>query len=132
MSVLPAPLLSRLYESNSLRNTESGFELAFKNRLAPSTLIGVGPLTVGRNVYDAKRLTICLERPAVRHGRVPELLVRQAKDVAADRILPFGLNVIARIAVDGDRLPPGEYDLAFSFRTREIGEITVKARDRVE
>lgn len=132
MGVLPAPMLSRLYESNSLRNTAGGFELSFKNRLAPTTLTGVGPLTIGRNVYDANRLVICLERPAVRHGRVPEPLERPAEAVAADRILPFGLNVVARIVVNGDNLPPGEYDLTFSFRTREVGEITVKARDRVE
>ena len=53
MSPLPSALLSKFYERDSLRNTDTGFELRFKNRLAPSTIVGIGPLTLDGHVYEA-------------------------------------------------------------------------------
>ena len=131
MATLPSSLLNRLYEPNSLRNTEEGFELAFKNRLAPSTMVGVGRLSVDGLVFEKDVVTVRLERPAVGHRRPPEPLVREGSEISDQKSLPFGLNTIARVTVLGTHLSPGEYRVTWTFRTREVGDITVQATDQV-
>ncbi|MFN2166612.1 MAG: hypothetical protein ACK2U9_10185, partial [Anaerolineae bacterium] len=64
MATLPSSLLSKFYEPDSLRNTDSGFEMAFKNRLAPSTLIGIGSLKIDGYVFQDEDLTLRIVRPA--------------------------------------------------------------------
>jgi hypothetical protein len=132
MVAFPTSLLERLYEADSLTNTDTGFELSFKNRLAPTTLIGVGSLCIDGQVFDSTDLVLTVVRPAVRHGRSPEPLVRTGSEVTAAKSLPFGLNAVARLSIAGKRLPPGSYTVSWSFRTKEVGEITVKATDVVE
>lgn len=131
MATLPASLLNRLYEPDSLRNTRDGFELAFKNRLAPSTMIAVGPLKIDGRRFEGTALTLRVERPALGHGRPPDPLLRVGDEVTSARSLPFGLNAVARILVAGASLPPGEYELSWSFKTLEVGDITVYATDVV-
>lgn len=131
MCPLPATLLSRFYIAHSLCNNASGFELAFKNRLAPSTLVGVGPLTVDSQDYAGDVLTVRLERPPARHGRLPEPLVWAATDVTAQRALPFDLNTIVRVAVTGHRLLPGQHDIALVLRFKEVGDIVVAVVDQL-
>lgn len=132
MATLPSSLLQRLYEPHSLRNTESGFQFMLKNRLAPSTLVGIGPLAVGNRVYEAPELTIWMERPPTRHGRPLEPLVKRGSEIASNKALPFAVNTRVRIAVDGERLAPGVYELSLTLHTKEVGKLTVKAVDTVE
>jgi hypothetical protein len=131
MATLPSSLLNRLYEQNSLHNTETGFELAFKNRLAPSTMVGVQRLSVDGLVFERDAITVRLERPAVGHRRPPEPLVRKGSQISDQKSLPFELNTIAWIIVHGTHLPPGEYQVSWTFTTREVGDITVQATDQV-
>lgn len=132
MAIIPAALLKKVYEPGSLRNNDQGFELALKNRLAPTTLVGVGPVRIDEQTYQAEELTICVERPAERHGRPLEPLVWAAADVGKKKaVLPFGVNTVLRLMVEGVRLPAGEHEIACSLKTREVGDIVVKAMDRV-
>ena len=106
MSPLPSALLSKFYEQNSLRNTDTGFELRFKNRLAPSTIIGIGPLTLDGHVYEADDLVFAIERAAEGHRRPTDAVFRTANDIKDDRSRVFDINAVLRVAVLGSKLRP--------------------------
>lgn len=131
MSPLPSALLSKFYEHDSLRNTEKGFELRFKNRLAPSTIVGLGPLTVDGLAYEGEQLAVSFERPARGYRPPPEPLVRTAKAFEKERSLPFEINTVLRVSVTGARLQAGSHQVALTLRTKEVGDIVVTAEDVV-
>lgn len=131
MVQLPTSLLNRMYEPESLRNTDAGFELAFKNRLAPSTLIGVGPLVVDGVTYNGSVVVVRLERPSVGYGRLPEPIVRPASEVSSGKSLRFEVNTVARVVVPGQQLSPGQHELVWSFDTQEVGAITLRVVDQL-
>ena len=131
MSPLPSALLSKFYERDSLRNTDTGFELRFKNRLAPSTIVGIGPLTLDGRVYEAKEWIFAFERPAEGHRPPPEPVFRTAKDIEEKRSRVFEINAVLRVAVLGSKLLPGSHQVTLTFRTKEVGDITVMAEDVV-
>ncbi len=131
MPSLPSSLLQRLYERNSLRNTENGCELVVRNKVAPTTLVGVGPLVIGDQSFDPERLECRLERPAVRPGRQPEPLVRAGHDISPAKALRFDLDVALRVVVYGQHLPPGLHSFALHLKTKEVGDIVVEASDQL-
>jgi hypothetical protein len=136
---LPPRILSKLYEPGSLRNTEKGFELAFKNTMAPSQVTAVGPLVVDGAVVDLEHAILRLERPSERPGRQPSVREWQVKalnketekDKDKDRTLSFDLFIVAWMVVPGQRLPPGPHQVALSIKTKEVGDITLTAEDSV-
>jgi len=131
MSPLPSALLSKFYERDSLRNTDTGFELRFKNRLAPSTIVGIGPLTLDGRVYEAKEWAFAFERPAEGHRRPPEPVFRTAEDFEEKRSRVFEINGVLRVSVLGPKLTPGSHQVTLTFRTKEVGDIIVTAEDVV-
>lgn len=131
MPSLPSSLLQRFYERNSLCNTDSGYELVIRNSVAPSTLLGVGPLVIDGLTVGPEHLECRLERPPVRHGRQPEPLVRTGDEISPSKALRFDLDVVLRVAVYGRRLSPGEHRFALHLRTKEVGDIIVEASDQL-
>lgn len=139
MSKVPPKTLSKLYEPNSLRNTEKGFELAFKNTIAPSQLTAVGPLLIDGAVVDLEHAILRLERPSERPGRQPSVREWQFKalnketdkDRDKDRTLSFDLFTVAWVVVPGQQLPPGQHQVALSIKTKEVGDLTLIAQDSV-
>ena len=129
MSPLPSALLSKFYERDSLRNTETGFELRFKNRLAPSTIVGIGPLTLDGRVYEGEELIVYFERPAEGHRRPTEPAARTAKDIEKKGSRLFEINAVLRVSVIGSSLSPGPHQVELTFKTKEVGDITVTAED---
>jgi hypothetical protein len=130
---LPAKTLSKLYERGSLRNTETGFELAFKNTIAPSTLIEIGPLIVDGASYASEQMIVRLERPSERPGRPPSVREWQVKVVNEDkdRLLSFDLHTVAYVLVKGQPLPPGQHAVTLNVKTKEVGDILLTAEDSV-
>jgi hypothetical protein len=136
---LPPKILSKLYEPGSLRNTEIGFELAFKNTMAPSQVTEVGPLVVDGAVVDLEHAILRLERPSERLGRQPSVREWQVKALSKDtekekdkdRTLSFDLFNVAWVVVPGQQLPPGPHQVALSIKTKEVGDITLTAEDSV-
>lgn len=131
MAKIPASLSKRLYVRESLRNTANGFELVIKNSVAPSTLIGFGPLTIDGRVVEEERLGLSLARPPVAFGRPPEPLTRMAKHVTPSKALRFDLNSAACVQVAGQWLTPGEHHISLVVKTKEVGDITIEATDLV-
>ena len=136
---MPTRILSKLYEPGSLRNTEKGFELAFKNSMAPSQVTAVGPLVVDGAVVDLENAILRLERPSERLGRQPSVREWQVKalnkdagkEKDKDRTLSFDLFNVAWVVVPGQQLPPGPHQVALSIKTKEVGDITLTAEDSV-
>lgn len=131
MSTISASVLSKFYERDSLRNTDDGFEVLFRNRLAPATLIGVGPLSIDGEQFSGEQLIVQLERPREGHSRPPAPIVRIAKEIDEKRSVMFGVNTIARLAVSGHQLSPGPYRVALALSTKEVGDIVVTADDEI-
>jgi hypothetical protein len=131
MPTLPSSLLQRFYERNSLCNNDSGYELTIRNSVAPSTLLGVGPLVIDGLTVGPEQLECRLERPPVRHGRQPEPLVRAGDAISPAKALRFDLDVVLRVVVYGQRLPAGEHRFALHLRTKEVGDIIVEASDHL-
>ena len=96
MSEIPASIFSKLYEQDSLRNTDDGFEVRFRNRLAPTTLIGVGPLSIDGEQWSGEQLIIQLERPREGHSRPPTPIVRNGKEISEKKPVMFGVNTVAK------------------------------------
>lgn len=131
MSEIPASIFSKLYEQNSLRNTDDGFEVRFRNRLAPTTLLGVGPLSIDGEQWAGEQLTVQLERPREGYSRPPTPIVRNGKEISEKKPVPFGVNTVARLTVSERRLSPGHYRVALAISTKEVGDITVTAADEI-
>ena len=115
---VPSFLLKKLYVKGSLRNTESGFELALKNNLAPGTLIGLGPLTVDETSYPPEAITM----------RGPQGEFRGDQDTGRSP-LTFGLNDEVTVAVRGEPLAPGSHHIVFSVMSREVGRLEFDLAD---
>lgn len=132
-------ILSKLYEPGSLRNTENGFELAFKNTVAPTQVTAVGPLMIDGVAIDLERAVLRLERPSRSLGRSPSVREWQVKalnkgtekDKDKERTLSFDLFTVAWMVVPGQQLPPGPHQVALNMMTKEVGEITLTAEDSV-
>ena len=94
-------------------------------------MIGVGPLRIDGDVYADDQVMVQVERPKEGHSRPPVPLVRSAKEIDEKKTVQFGVNSVARVAVAGRRLSPGQYKVALSLRTREVGDIVVTAMDEI-
>jgi hypothetical protein len=116
-----------------LRNTPNGFELAFKNTVAPGTLTHIGPLLVDGVAYDLEQVVLRLERPSERPGRQPSVREWSANALneEKERMLSFDLHTVARVIVAGRQLPPGPHQVALGITTREVGDMTLTAEDSV-
>ena len=131
MSDIPVSIFSKLYEKDSLRNMDNGFEVLFRNRLAPTTLIGVGPLSIDGERFAGDNVSVQFERPNEGHSRPPTPIVRNTDEIGEKKPVLFGVNTVARIAVSGHQLNPGPHRVALALRTKEVGDITVIADDEI-
>lgn len=122
---------SKLYERGSLCNTATGFELAFKNTIAPSTILEFGSLTVDGQAVARDQILVRLERPSERIGREGTVREWPAKIIGGERMVPFDLFTVARVQVTASPLPPGSHQVMLAIRTREVGEMTLTAEDSI-
>lgn len=131
MPSIPQALLSKLYVSGSLSNTENGFEFDLRNHLGPSILTGVGPLQVDGQEVDPKSVQVRMERPAGKRGRQPEPLIRSAKTIDPAKAVRFDLDTTLRVIVTGRWLAAGEHRCILQLQTREVGTLVVEITGEV-
>ena len=115
---IPSFLLKKLYVKGSLKNTESGFELALRNNLAPGTVIGLGGLTIDDNTYPPAAITMKSAQGEVK-----------GNEISSQTPAAFPVNIDVKIEVEGAPLTPGEHHMVFSVLTREIGRIEFDLTD---
>ena len=101
MPAIPPALLRRLYVEGSLRNRPDGFEFILRNRLAPSTILRLGPLTIDDRAVAQDLVQIQTKR---------------------------NVRSITRVT---DKAPhePGSHRLAFAMSLKEVGELTLRVED---
>jgi hydroxymethylglutaryl-CoA reductase (NADPH) len=119
MSV-PSFLLKKLYVKGSLKNTADGFEFALKNNLAPGSLIGLGPITLDGADIAPAAITMKSAQGQVRGDQI-----------SSRSPVLFGMNVEAKIFVQGPQLAPGAHHVVVAVMTREIGRIEIDLTDNV-
>ena len=117
---IPPALLRRLYLQGSLRNRHDGFEFTLRNRLAPSTLLGLGPLTVNSRKYEGDNLLL--------HTRKS---TRSVERVTPEYPFDWPINADITLIGVGQPLTAGSHALTIEMRLRETGKTTLTIEDKL-
>lgn len=117
----PSFLLKQLYVPGSFRNTPNGFELTLRNRIAPATLVGFGPLQLdGRDIpRDQILISIGVGKPI------------RASDITRESPQAFPFNSAVHFQVDDQPLALGKHRLSLAVNTAEAGEFKIDAEDTI-
>ena len=118
MPAIPPALLRRLYVEGSLPNRPDGFEFILRNRLAPSTILRLGPLTIDDRAVAQDLVQIQTKRN-----------VRSITRVTDKAPHDWPINIEIKLIVAGQALEPGSHRLAFAMSLKEVGELTLRVED---
>lgn len=118
MPAIPPALLRRLYVEGSLQNRPDGFEFTLRNRLAPSTILGLGPLAVDDRGVVQEDVRIQTKRN-----------IRAVTKVTDKALLDWPINTEIKIIVVGRNLEPGTHRLTFAISLKEVGVLTLRVED---
>lgn len=118
MPAIPPALLRRLYVEGSLRNRPDGFEFVLRNRLAPSTILRLGPLTIDDRAVGQDLVQIQTRRNMRSITRVTDKAPHD-----------WPINSEIKLIVAGRALEPGSHRLAFAMSLKEVGELTLRVED---
>ncbi len=119
MLVIPPALLRRFYVEHTLRNTDQGVEFKLQNRVAPTTLVAVGPLEIDDITVSAERFMLQASK------------ARSAAAIAPHHplYLPMGRSLTIRIAIPP--LTRGAHHIRLHLVTREVGPVVIEFSDSV-
>lgn len=111
---IPTALLRRFYLENSLRNTETGFEFRLSNRIAPTTIISLGPIEVDGELFSPDQIMVSASkaRPASAIHEQSPFLLRMAKKMT--------------LTVPGKFLEPGPHQVILHVVTKEVGPVSIE------
>ena len=121
MPAIPAFLLKKLYQAKSLHNEGEGYAFSLKNSIAPATIIKVNSLEVDATSYPVDDISFVREGASVGAG-----------GVSAESPVELPMNGVVTVYVRGSQLPTGEHKIAFSVKTKNIGDITIDITDTLE
>ncbi|MBK6430658.1 MAG: hypothetical protein WAW03_17095 [Anaerolineae bacterium] len=115
---VPPALLRRFYVEGSLRNRRDGFELRLSNRLAPGTLLGIGPLTVDGRLYTGDDLLLQTRKS-----------LRPAANVSPEHPFDWPLKMELTLVGIGPHLTAGPHRINIGLLLRETGQVTLTIED---
>ena len=121
MSLIPASVLSKLYNRTSLRNTGSAVQFSVKNRLSPAVLKRVNRLEVDGQPVELDRVQVAAGSDA----SVP------ADAIAPRNAIDFPLGAMLVFSLEIDPLDEGTHDLAIVFESHPFGELKLAVSDRL-
>ncbi len=110
---IPAALLRRFYVDGSLLNTEGGFEFQLINRVAPTTIVSLGPVEIDGEPHAADDVTITASR----------LRIASQVDSQSPLFFPMGRKVT--INVKSDNKLNGKHELLVHALTKEVGAVVI-------
>ena len=119
---IPGFIARQFYVSGSLRNTDTGWELQAHNPMGDGTLVRVGKLRVDGREIPADSVT------ARRSGDTEPI---RARDVSRTRPVSVFKGDRVTLAVDGDRLSPGEHKLEVELYELNLGRLSFAISDQV-
>ena len=116
---IPTALLRRFYVKNSLQNNSDGISFQLTNKIAPTTLVSLGPVEIDDALYAPDQLTITSRHP------------RSAADIheRAPLFLPMGKRLLLSL-VPG-KLNQGNHHVVLHAVTREVGSVMIEFDDAV-
>lgn len=118
--MIPSFLLAKLYVKGSLKNTDTGFELALKNIIDSTLLIGIGPITAGGRAYDGAAITLIVFEKSV-----------NGAELSRQNPVSVRMGVPLKVCVTGDPLSPGAQRVSVAATTSDIGKIQFDISDTV-
>lgn len=122
MVYVPAFLINKVYEQRSLKNTETGFQFCFQNRMTPVRISGMRDISleVDGTRYAPEDISLVLG------GRPLSL-----KSGYLDEPVSFDKDSKLEIQVRSQDLCEGKHIIKISFITNEYGGATLKVSDFV-
>ena len=119
--MIPSFLLAKLYIKSSLKNTDSGFELALKNIIDSTMLIGIGPVIVGEKTYEGEAVTMTVGDRTI-----------NGAGLSRQNPIPVRLGTPFTVTVVGDKLPAGEQRITVAAISTDVGKIKFDIIDTVK
>lgn len=116
---IPTALLRRFYVNNSLQNNDEGFSFRLTNRIAPTTLVSLGPVEIDDALYAPDQLTITSSHP------------HSATDIdeRAPFFLPIGKKILLSLAPG--KLKQGNHHVVLHAVTLEVGPVMIEFDDTI-
>ncbi len=111
---IPTALLRRFYIENSLENGDRGFRFRLINRVAPTTIVSLGPIQVDDVLLAPDEILVSASKSR------PASAIREQS--------PFYLRMGKQIALSapGKYLDPGEHHVALHLITKEVGPVAIE------
>jgi len=119
MQFIPKPLLKKLYNRSSLRNTASGVRFSVKNRLAPAKLKRVRPLVLNGESVPVDQVAVAVD------GGEPVRLDRLIGSSPVD----FPLGTLLTFDVSIEPLEAVEHSLELAFEVEPFGMLEFSVSD---
>ena len=111
---IPTALLRRFYVGQSLRNKDDGFEFKLANRIAPTTILSLGPIEVDGEVFAPNQVV-------VRNNKS-----RPANAIRENAPLFLNMGNVVSIAIPGRRLSAGKHRVIVHALTKEVGPVSIE------
>jgi len=111
---IPTALLRRFYVGQSLRNKDDGFEFKLANRIAPTTILSLGPIEVDGEVFAPDQVVVHTSKS------------RPASAIREDAALFLNMGTVMTLSIPGKRLPPGRHQIVVHALTKEVGPVSIE------
>ena len=120
MITIPAFVLRGLYVRGSLKNNETGFQVAIRNHIDNATVTAMESITVDGVIYTAE--AIIVRTPA---GERP------CSEVSSSAPFILAVKQDAILSVRSTPLAVGEHNLVFAWNAELVGRIQFDVKDSI-
>jgi len=116
---IPTALLRRFYLENSLKNNGNGLEFRLANRIAPTTIVSLGPIEIDGELFAPDQIMVSASKK-----RLASTIHEQS---------PFFLRMGKKmtLSVPGKCVEPGEHQVIVHAVTKEVGPVSIEFEDTV-
>ena len=111
---IPTALLRRFYVGQSLKNKDDGFEFKLANRIAPTTILSLGPIEVAGELFAPSQVMVRSSKP------------RPASAIREGAPLFLNMGKVVSISIPGTQLSPGRHQIVVHALTKEVGPVSIE------
>jgi len=117
---IPTALLRRFYVDNSLQNQSDGLEFRLANRIAPTTIVSLGPIEIDEELFAPSQIEVTASKS------------RPASTI--NEKTPFHLRMGKRmtISIPGKYLRPGKHHIVLHVITKEVGAVSIEFAENMQ
>lgn len=116
---IPTALLRRFYLENSLQNTGNGFQFCLANRIAPTTILALGPIEVDGELYAPSQIMVTASKS------------RPASTIHEQSPFFFRMGKKMTLSVPGEQLSSGSHRVIVHAVTKEVGPVSIEFEEKV-